>query len=58
MQEKFHKYRDDAMFGNCIPNNPNEDLKQLHGSIRDVAKKSLGVQDRKLRLRQSSDDDD
>ena len=40
---------DDAMFGNCIPNNRNEDLKQLLGPIKDVAKESLGVHDPKLR---------
>ena len=31
MQEKYHEKLDDAMFVNCIPNNPNEDLEQLLG---------------------------
>ncbi|KAL5253305.1 hypothetical protein ACHWQZ_G013176 [Mnemiopsis leidyi] len=41
-----------------VSSSPNEDLAQLLNTIKDAAKQSVGTQDRKVRLRHHSDDDE
>ena len=60
IQEKYHdKLNQLASNVNVSSNScPNNDLEQLLGAIKDAAKCSVGIQDKKIRLRHHSDDDD